>query len=170
MNEMSEYVLRSLVIGAGATAVMDGWSFLLRRFGIPSLNFAYLGRWIAYLLRGRWLHANIAQTPPVKAELTLGWLAHYAIGITLAAGLLGWCGLAWARSPDLGSAVTYGVVTVVAPLFILQPALGAGVASRKTPRPWFNSLKSVVTHTVFGIGLFAAARAITALVTVLSDA
>jgi hypothetical protein len=51
-----------------------------------------------------------------------------------------------------------GVVTVVAPLFVLQPALGAGIASSKTPRPLFNSLKSLVTHVVFGIGLFLAAR------------
>jgi hypothetical protein len=50
-------------------------------------------------------------------------------------------------------------VTVVAPLFILQPALGAGIASSKTPRPVFNSLKSLATHVVFGFGLFLAARA-----------
>jgi hypothetical protein len=49
------------------------------------------------------------------------------------------------------------MVTVAAPLLILQPALGAGIASRKTPTPVFNSVKSLVSHTVFGIGLYLAA-------------
>ena len=53
-----------------------------------------------------------------------------------------------------------GLGTVVAPLFILQPALGAGIASSKTSAPVFNTMKSLATHTVFGIGLFLAARAV----------
>ena len=64
-------------------------------------------------------------------------------------------------------ALYVGVLTVVAPLFILQPALvilqpalGAGIASSKTPRPVFNSLKSLVTHTVFGLGLYLAAEVV----------
>jgi hypothetical protein len=52
-----------------------------------------------------------------------------------------------------------GVITVLAPWLLLQPALGAGIASSKTPRPLFNALKSLVTHTVFGVGLFLAAYA-----------
>src|SRR5512142_2034546 len=48
-----EYVLRSIVIGAGATLTIDVWAALLRRFGIASLNFALLGRWVGHLPRGR---------------------------------------------------------------------------------------------------------------------
>jgi hypothetical protein len=48
---------------------------------------------------------------------------------------------------------------VLAPLFILQPALGAGIASSKTPAPVFNTVKSLVTHMVFGLGLYLAASA-----------
>jgi hypothetical protein len=47
----------------------------------------------------------------------------------------------------------------VAPLLILQPALGAGIASSKTPTPVLNSIKSLVTHTVYGFGLYLAALA-----------
>jgi hypothetical protein len=54
----------------------------------------------------------------------------------------------------------------VAPLFVLQPALGAGIASSRTPTPVFNSVKSLVTHTVFGLGLFLAARATASLLPV----
>jgi hypothetical protein len=57
-------------------------------------------------------------------------------------------------------ALVIGIVTAIAPLFILQPALGAGIASSKTPRPVFNSIKSLATHTVFGLGLYLAAEAV----------
>jgi hypothetical protein len=152
-----ECVFRGIFIGAGATLVIDAWAALLRRFGIPSLNFAMLGRWIGHLRHGRLKHQSIAKASPVRRELLLGWAAHYAIGISFAGLLLAAFGLAWARSPTLGPALLVGVGTVVAPLFILQPALGAGIASSKTPTPVFNTLKSLTTHVVFGVGLFVAA-------------
>lgn len=164
MNKTTEFVIRSMLIGAGATMVMDVWAAVLRRFGVPSLNFAFLGRWLGHLPHGRWLHAKIAESAPIRGELLIGWFAHYSIGITFAALLLAVFGLQWARSPTLSPALLIGVATVVAPLFILQPALGAGVASLKTPTPLFNTFKSLLTHTVFGVGLFLAARATAALV------
>jgi hypothetical protein len=105
------------------------------------------------------MHASIAKAEPVRGELLIGWGAHYSIGIGFAALLLGTFGLEWARSPTLLPALFIGIVTVVAPLFVLQPAFGAGIASSRTPRPVFNSAKSLLTHTVFGLGLFVAARA-----------
>jgi Protein of unknown function (DUF2938) len=157
MHTTIEFVSRGIFIGAGATLVIDLWAALLRRLGVPSLNFALLGRWIGHLLRGRLMHESIAKASPVRGELLLGWCAHYAIGVSFAALLLATSGLAWARSPTLGPALLVGVGTVVAPLFILQPALGAGIASSKTPAPVFNTLKSLATHSVFGVGLFVAA-------------
>jgi len=163
MSEPLEFVLRTLLIGVGATLVMDAWGRLLHALGIPSLNLAFLGRWLGNLPRGRWMHASIANATPVRGELLLGWGAHYALGITFAALLLSTFGLKWARSPSLLPALFIGIVTVTAPLLILQPALGAGIASSKTPKPLFNSLKSLVTHTVFGVGLYLAALALAAL-------
>ena len=159
MNEKFEIVLRTIAIGAGATLVMDLWAVLLRRFGIPSLDFRYLGRWIGHLFDGQLVHASIAKVPPIRGEAVIGWGAHYAIGITFAALLVSVYGLAWARSPTLVPALVIGLVTAVAPLFILQPALGAGILSMNTPRPLFNAVKSVVTHVVFGSGLYVAALA-----------
>jgi hypothetical protein len=158
MNTVSEFALRSVLIGSGATFTMDLWAALLRHYGIPSLDFALLGRWLGHLPRGRWFHASIARTAPVRGELWLGWLAHYSIGIGFATALVSLCGLTWARSPSLVPALAMGVVTVLAPWFVLQPALGAGIASSKTPRPLFNGLKSLATHSVFGLGLFLAAQ------------
>lgn len=153
-----ELIVRSILIGAGATLTMDAWAALLRRFGIPSLNFAMLGRWVGHLPRGRLVHESIARAAPVKGELALGWATHYAIGISLAGVLLATYGLEWAHAPTLLPALVIGVVTVAAPLLVLQPALGAGIASRKTPTPLRNSLKSLATHVVFGSGLYLAAR------------
>src|SRR5206468_5223186 len=100
-----------------------------------------------------------ADAAPIHGERLLGWAAHYTIGIAFAALLVAIRGVAWARSPSLAPALVLGIVTVVAPLFVLQPALGAGFASSKTPRPFFNAGKSVVTHTVFGFGLYGSAIA-----------
>lgn len=158
MDKIIEFVARSILIGAGATMVMDVWAAVLRRFGIPSLKFAFLGRWIGHIPRGRWFHQGIAKAEPIPGELLIGWCAHYSIGVSFAALLLAVSGLQWGRSPTLLPALLIGIVTVVSPLFILQPALGAGIASSKTAAPFFNSIKSVVTHTVFGMGLFLAAR------------
>lgn len=161
---MLEFAYRSLVIGAGATLLMDLWAAVLGRFGVASLNFALLGRWLGHLRRGKWFHVSIAKSPPVPLESLMGWCAHYTIGISFAALLLAIFGLPWARTPTLFPALSVGVATVAAPWFILQPALGAGVASRKTPKPIFNAVKSLVTHVVFGIGLFLAAWCLTSLV------
>ena len=156
-SEVTEFVFRAVVIGAGATLVMDLWAALLRQLGIPSLSFALLGRWIGHLPEGQLTHERIERAPPVPGERALGWIAHYTIGVAFAALLLATFGLEWAHAPSIGPALLIGLLTVVAPLFALQPALGAGIASTKTPRPLFNALKSIVTHTVYGLGLYLTA-------------
>lgn len=159
MSERLEFVLRTVLIGAAATLMMDAWALLLRQIGIPSLNFALLGRWLGHLPQGKWMHQSMTGVTPVRGELLIGWCAHYSIGITFAALLLSTFGLKWARSPSLLPALLIGIATVLAPLLILQPALGAGIASSRTSAPVFNSVKSLVTHTVYGLGLYVAALA-----------
>ena len=159
MSDTVDFALRAVLIGAGATMVMDLWAVLLRQVGVPSLNLAFLGRWIGHLPRGLWIHLSIASATPVRGEAWIGWCAHYAIGIAFSALLLWTYGVEWARSPSVLPALSIGIVTVVAPLFILQPGMGAGIASWKTPTPVFNGVKSVVTHTVFGLGMYLAALA-----------
>jgi hypothetical protein len=158
MNEELEFVVRAAVIGTGATAVMDLWGlFLKRAFAIPSLDYAWVGRWIGHFPRGRFAHANIAQAPRIRGETPIGWVAHYAIGIVFAALLIGVWGLDWARHPTLLPALVVGMSTVVAPFFIMQPAFGAGIAASKTPNPNTARLRGLLTHLSFGVGLYAAA-------------
>lgn len=57
-------------------------------------------------------------------------------------------------------ALVLGIATVAVPLFLIQPAMGAGFASSKTPTPGKNCLRSVISHAVFGVGLYLAGVAI----------
>lgn len=51
---------------------------------------------------------------------------------------------------------------LVAPYFIIMPGMGMGVAASKTPKPNVARLKSVVGHSVFGLGMYATALLFTA--------
>lgn len=148
----------TLLIGAGATALMDLWVLLRKRIlGIPALDYAMVGRWLGHLARGRFRHDRIAASPRVRGERAIGWTAHYAIGISFAAVLLAVWGVEWARSPTLAPALIVGLGSVAAPFLILQPGMGAGIAARRTPRPGAARAQTLVTHAVFGLGLYAAA-------------
>ncbi|WP_031303236.1 DUF2938 domain-containing protein [Pseudomonas sp. EGD-AK9] len=163
MNPLLHDLLSIFAIGAGATLVMDAWLLLLRRLGIATLSFALVGRWVGHLLRGRVRHAAIAKTAPVRGELALGWLVHYATGIFFAALLLVLTGPGWAARPSLLPALALGLVTVAVPLLLIQPAMGAGIVSRHTPTPLKNCLKSMASHGVFGLGLYLSASLLAAL-------
>jgi hypothetical protein len=163
MANWMEGLTRAALIGIGATVVMDLWVLILKRFGVQTLNFGLLGRWVGHLFRGRVAHDSIANAAPIRNELLLGWLSHYATGIAFAALLMLVFGVQWARSPTLLPAVAVGLGTVVMPFFVMQPAMGAGIASSKTPKPWRNRLRSVAGHHVFGIGLYLAGLATAAL-------
>ena len=145
------------LVGTGATAVLDAWLLLLQRLGVPTMNFALLGRWVGHGLRGRWRHASMAQATPVPGERGLGWLTHYLVGIAFAGGLAGLLGTGWLHGPTLVPALVFGVATVAVPLFVMQPAMGLGVAASRTPAPLKNCTRSVANHAVFGVGLYLAA-------------
>ncbi len=150
---------RTVAIGIGATAVMDLWLTLLKAIGVPTINFALLGRWVGHMPHGRWLHEGIAKAAPVRGELALGWAVHYLSGIAFAVLLVVLAGQPWLSAPSLLPALCLGIGTVIVPLFVMQPAMGAGVASLRTKTPTLNCLKSLANHTVFGLGLYAAALA-----------
>jgi hypothetical protein len=158
MPEMLEYLVSAFLIGAGATAVMDVWTAVQKRLlRIAPLDYALVGRWLMHLMRGRYFHDAIAASPPVRGERLIGWIAHYLIGVIFAAALLAIWGLEWARHPTLAPALIVGIGSVVAPFLLMQPGMGAGIAASRTPRPAAARLRSLVTHGVFGLGLYAAA-------------
>lgn len=159
-SHLAGHIALVALVGMGATAVMDAWLLLLSRVGVPTTSFAMVGRWVGHMRHGRWAHAAIGKAPPVRHELALGWLVHYAIGIGYAAILATVRGGAWFERPELLPALAVGVATVAAPWFVMQPAMGAGFMASKTPTPWMNRLRSLANHAVFGAGLYLAAAAL----------
>ena len=152
-----DYACSTLFIGAGATLATDLWAIARRRLlGVPGPDYGLVGRWFAHMARGRFRHERIAAAPPVRGELLIGWTAHYLIGVAFAGVLLAVCGLAWVRQPTPAPALAMGIATVAAPFLLMQPGMGVGIAASRAPRPNAARLQSLITHTIFGLGLYAA--------------
>ena len=161
MSITPHHVLGALAIGVGASLLMDAWNlFLNRAFGVPSLNYCLLGRWFLHMPEGTFFHSSIAAAPPRRFECAAGWVAHYTIGVVLALVFLALAPADWLARPTVLHALLYGICTVAFPLFVLQPSLGLGIASSKAPKPAQARLKSLVTHVVFGVGLYLCAVAL----------
>lgn len=159
-----ELAARALAMGVAGSAAIDLWALGLRKaFGIASLDYRFLGRWLGQIPRGRLFHQRIAASAPVRGERPLGWVAHYGIGIGFAAVLLLVARDGWASSPAPWPALGVGIGTILAPWLVMQPAFGAGIAGSKTPRPWQGRLRNLGTHTVYGLGLYGSAVVLAAL-------
>jgi hypothetical protein len=155
-------ILAAAAIGIGATLLMDLWNlFLKRAFRIPSLNYCLLGRWLSHMAAGAFRHANITAASPKPFECQVGWIAHYSIGVGLALSFVALTSDDWLARPTLLPALVYGIATIVFPFFILQPSFGLGIAASKAPNPSQARLKSLATHTVFGVGLYICALMVT---------
>ena len=149
------YLVSTVICGVGATAVMDLWGVARKSlFGIAVPDYGLVGRWFAHMTHGQFHHPAIASSPAVDGERLIGWTVHYLIGIAFAAVLAGIWGPAWFEQPTIGPALMVGAGTVAAPFLLMQPGMGAGIAASRTPRPGFARFQSVITHAVFGLGLY----------------
>lgn len=148
-------IIGATLVGFGATLVIDLWALLLRRgFNIPSLDYCLLGRWVLHMLGGRFVHDSIAAAAQKRHECPLGWAAHYLIGTGFALVFVLLASGTWLERPTLLPALGFGIVTTLVPFLIMQPSFGLGIAASKTPHPNQVRLKSLMTHTVFGVGLY----------------
>jgi len=155
---MLEPIMYAALIGILATAVLDLWAIFARQIlRLPGPNWAMMGRWLGHFTRRQFAHGNIASAPRINGERIIGWSAHYLIGILFALLLLLFTGPDWLDSPTILPALVLGLSTILAPFLIMQPAMGAGIAASKTPRPNIARLSSVAAHSVFGLGLYGAA-------------
>jgi hypothetical protein len=148
----------TVIIGVFATALTDLWAIARKLLlGIPLPDFALVGRWIAHFPRGRFRHERISAATSMPGERLIGWTAHYLIGISFAALVPASWGARWLEHPTPVPALIVGIATVAAPFLLMQPGMGAGIAASRTPRPATARLQSVLTHTIFGLGLYAGA-------------
>jgi len=155
MNDLTLPLISATLIGLGATLTTDLLALFLKlAFKITAPNYCLVGRWLRYMPEGTFKHSNIASAPQKSAECMVGWIAHYIIGVTFAIAFLALVGNSWLQHPTLIPAIAFGVITVLVPFFIMQPAFGLGFAASKTPNPTQARLRSLMNHAVFGLGLY----------------
>jgi hypothetical protein len=153
-----EILIGAITVGLGATLFMDLWAvFLKRAFKISSANYCLVGRWLRHMEGGVFKHPSIAAATKKPVECAVGWIAHYAIGALFALVLVALATPQWLRSPTLMPALVFGVVTVCIPFFVMHPSFGLGLASSKAPNPAQARLRSLMSHAVFGVGLYVSA-------------
>jgi hypothetical protein len=125
--------------------------------GVPIAGWPMVGRWLGNMPRGQFVQENMAAARPVNGEAAIGWIAHYAIGIGYGLLLLAFWGQGWLVQPTLPQPMILSWLLLVAPYFVMMPGMGSGVAGSKTPRPNVTRLKSLISHSVFGLGMYATA-------------
>src|SRR5689334_24332807 len=146
--------IEAIVAGIVATLATDLWLWLLQIFGVPSADWALVGRWVAWMPRGVFRHRPIAATPSVRGELAIGWGFHYVVGIAYAALYLIITRLMLASGPTLISALVFALALLAVPWLVMQPALGLGFFAAKTPHPGVTRIISISGHAAFGLGLY----------------
>ena len=155
---ISGWIITAIVLGMGASLIMDGWAVLRWRVtGASFLDYGWLTRWITGLPAGR-LSLSLGREAPLSTmERVIGWVLHYAIGVLYAGAFVMIVGADWRSSPSLLPALLFGAITAFAPFLILQPALGRGAFAARTPSPGAARLQTMLTHLVFGLGLYMSA-------------
>ena len=144
-----------LIVGVVATLMLDIVQQLMKlAFGWPTTNWGIIGRWAAGLPQGQFVNQQIGKSPPVKNELTLGWLVHYGVGIAYGAIYLFLVYVVFGTTPGFVPAMIFGLGSVAVTWFMMEPILGAGVMGGNTPNPMVTRLHDLGSHFGFGLGLY----------------
>jgi hypothetical protein len=158
LNADAPAFLGAVAVGLGATLFMDLWAlFLKRAFKVPSANYCLVGRWVRHMPEGTFVHASIVNASQKRFECAAGWIAHYVIGIAYALLFIVLVSEGWLDGPTVLPALLFGIVTVIAPFLVMQPAIGLGVAASRTPNPMPARFRSLMAHAIFGLGLYISA-------------
>jgi hypothetical protein len=113
-----------------------------------------VGRWIGHMRHGQFTHISIGASPTIVHESIVGWAFHYVVGCIYAALYLMYVSTAQMGQPTLVSAVLFGLVTILSPWLLMQPALGLGIFASKAPRSNLVRLQNLIIHTIFGLALY----------------
>jgi len=148
-----------IVIGVVATLTTDLWQRFLQTIGFPPADWGLVGRWVAGFLHGSFIRRSITASHKVPGEIAIGWAFHYLVGIAYAALYLAIMTFAFDSGPTLVSALIFATALLLAPWFVMQPALGFGFMAARTPKPTLVRAYNASTHAVFGLGLYLGAVA-----------
>jgi hypothetical protein len=142
-----------ILMGIAGTAAMDIWALILRgMFNMPLPNWGNVGRWVAHL--PRLFHDDIGQVQKVQNETAIGWVFHYAVGIVYGVFFVWVAGADWIAAPTFIPLWIFGLITISAGWFLLQPGMGLGWALSKTPNPTKGRVMGLIAHTVFSVGMW----------------
>jgi hypothetical protein len=72
-------------------------------------------------------------------------------------------GAEWLRQPGIAEPLILALALLVLPYFVMMPGMGMRIAGSRTPKPNVTRLKSVIGHSMFGIGMYLTARLMEAL-------
>ena len=152
-----EIMIQGALIGVIATIGMDIWAAVVKYvLRLPTTDWAMVGRWFGHMPRGVFVHRPISESAPIPNELVIGWFGHYVTGVVYGFAYLYIVQIFLSTRPSLNSALIFGLITLVAPWFVMQPAMGAGIFATKTPRPGLMRIINLSVHAVFGISLYIA--------------
>ncbi len=158
MSTEAIYFAAAVVVGLGATLFMDMWGLLLKfAFNIPFANYCLVGRWVSHMPEGTFMHASIAAAAQKPSECTLGWIVHYVVGAMYGLVLVALVSGNWLVHPTLLPAMLFGIGSVLVAYLVMQPSFGLGIAASRAPQPTQARLRSLMAHTVFGVGLYLSA-------------
>ncbi len=162
MQSIATLFFDGILIGIAATVILDLWALVAKRaYDAAGPNWALAGRWFAHMKQGRYHHDNIADAMPVRGELAIGWIAHYAVGIVYGLMVVAIWYFQKAVYPTLLAPLLVGlVVATCAAWFVMQPGMGLGVAARKTPDPMRMRLRILINHAVFSLAMYLTAIAL----------
>jgi len=153
--EYMEIFSRIIVTGVFATIAIDLWAtFANKVLKFPRTNWAMVGRWLGHIPRGKFTHSPISSAQPIKNESLIGWIFHYLIGVTYAAIYAAYFYAVLNGEPTLTSALVFGLVTILSPWLVMQPALGLGICAVNAPKPNLVRLQNLIIHSLFGASLY----------------
>jgi len=148
-------ILEILLLGVFATVVIDIWAtFSNKVLKFPRTNWAMVGRWLGHIPGGQFAHSPIGEASEIQHENALGWAFHYFIGIVYALVYVIFVRFFLDGQPSLVSAWTFGLVTILSPWLIMQPALGMGFCATGAPQPNRVRLQNFAIHSIFGVALY----------------
>ena len=148
-------LLEMILMGIFATFMMDLFAkfFVKLKIVRAPVEPHVPGRWILYMLRGKFIHEDIRQTPALKNEKPAALLSHYLIGIVLVGIYL----LLELKVPviraQLWVPLIFGITTVLLPWLWLYPSIGIGFLASKSEKPSDYIIFSSINHLNFGIGM-----------------
>jgi len=155
MTTTTLIILESILMGVFATLVMDFLAGILakRKIVHPFITQEAIGRWFLYMFKGKFVHEDINQTPPLINEKIWCLISHYLIGVVLAGVYLLFEFIKPTIHNQYWIPLVYGTITVFLPWFWLLPSTGYGFIASKASNRFAVIRTNLLNHTNFGLGL-----------------